>query len=156
MMIQLQKLLVPTDFSEFSNHALRYGCEFAKRFGAQLHLLHVMDASLTMPDPIMGAPVSDAELNDLQNRAATAIEDLPESDWLIGIDHVKRVIQIGSPFVEIIRYAKQQEIDMIVLGTHGRTGLAHVLIGSTAERVIRKAPCPVLTVRPEEHDFVMP
>lgn len=155
-MIRIQNVLVPTDFSEFSKHALQYGCEFARRFDAHLHLLHVMDASLTMPDPIMGAPVSDAELHDLQNRAETAMQGLPEPEWLDGISQVKKIIQTGSPFVEIVRYARQQEIDMIVLGTHGRTGLAHVLIGSTAERVIRKAPCPVLTVRPEEHDFIMP
>ena len=65
-------------------------------------------------------------------------------------------VRTGVPFLEIIRYAKELEIDLIVLGTHGRTGLAHVLLGSVAERVVRKSPCPVLTVHPKGHQFVMP
>ena len=69
-----------------------------------------------------------------------------------------RLIFIGAvnPFVEIVTFAKDEETDLIVIGTHGRTGLKHMLIGSVAERVVRRAPCPVLTVRPDEHDFVMP
>jgi len=155
-MIKLQKILTPTDFSEFSQHALRYACEFTGRFSAELHLLHVIDESLTMPDPLMGAPVSDVELRDLQRNAEAAIEKLPEADWLDADRIAARVIQIGTPFVEIVRYARQHDIDLIVMGTHGRTGLSHALVGSTAERVVRKAPCPVLTIRPEGHDFVMP
>ncbi len=155
-MIKLQKILTPTDFSEFSAHALRYGCEFAKRFGAELHLLHVIDESLTLPDPLLGAPVPDSQIRDLQHSAETAMQNVLADDWLEGVKVAARVIQIGSPFVGIIQYAKENEIDMIVMGTHGRTGLVHVMIGSTAERIVRKAPCPVLTVRPEEHDFVMP
>ena len=67
-----------------------------------------------------------------------------------------RELRKGSPFLEIVRYAKDKNIDLIVLGTHGRSGLSHVLLGSVAERVVRKAPCPVLTVRHPEHEFVMP
>jgi nucleotide-binding universal stress UspA family protein len=69
---------------------------------------------------------------------------------------VVRELRKGSPFLEIVRYAKDKNIDLIVLGTHGRSGLSHVLLGSVAERVVRKAPCPVLTVRHPEHEFVMP
>lgn len=151
-MIKLQKILTPTDFSEFSKHALHYGREFAERFGATLHLLHVIDESLAMPDPLMGSPVSDIEQRDLQRNAEASLASLPEVE---GMDTV-RAIHVGTPFVEIVRYAKQNEIDLIVMGTHGRSGLTHALVGSTAERVVRKAPCPVLTIRPEGHDFVMP
>ncbi len=155
-MIRLQKILAPTDFSDFSTHALRYGCEFANRFGAELHLLNVIEESLTTPDPLLGSPVPEAEIHDLQHAAESGIEQLPEVSWLDGVNVAARVVQIGSPFVEIVQYAKRNEVDLIVIGTHGRTGLAHAMIGSTAERVIRKAPCPVLTVRPEGHDFIMP
>jgi nucleotide-binding universal stress UspA family protein len=155
-MIRLQTILAPTDFSEFSTHALRYACEFARRFGAQLHLLHVIDESRTTPDPLLGAPVAEAEIRDLQRGAESALLELPAADWRDGVDVAARIVQIGAPFLEIIRYAKDNAIDLIVIGTHGRSGLAHVLIGSTAERVIRKSPCPVLTVRPEGHDFIMP
>jgi nucleotide-binding universal stress UspA family protein len=72
------------------------------------------------------------------------------------VRQVVREVQSGPPFVEIVRYAKEHDVDLIVMGTHGRTGIAHALIGSVAEKVVRKAPCPVLTVRPEGHQFVMP
>jgi nucleotide-binding universal stress UspA family protein len=155
-MIRLQTILAPTDFSEFSTHSLQYACEFAKRFGSQLHLLHVIDEARTLPDPLLGAPVADAEIRDLQHGAESALLELPAAGWRDGIDVAARVVHIGSPFVEIVRYARQHAIDLIVMGTHGRSGLVHVLIGSTAERVIRESPCPVLTVRPEGHDFIMP
>ncbi|MGD9854946.1 MAG: universal stress protein [Planctomycetaceae bacterium] len=155
-MINLRKILVPTDFSEFSKHALRYGGEFARRFDAELHLLHVIDDSLTVPDPLMGAPVSDAEIRELQRAAETGMQKLSTESSLKDVRLAAPVVLTGSPFVEIVRHAKQSGIDLIVIGTHGRTGLAHVLLGSTAERVVRKARCPVLTVRPEGHDFVMP
>jgi nucleotide-binding universal stress UspA family protein len=70
--------------------------------------------------------------------------------------HVLKEIREGSPFYEIIRYAKERDIDLIVMGTHGRSGLVHVLLGSVTEKVVRKAPCPVLTVRHPEHEFVHP
>ena len=66
------------------------------------------------------------------------------------------IVRTGTPFVEIVRHAKENDVDLIVMGTHGRTGLVHALIGSVAEKVVRKAPCPVLTVRPEGHQFIMP
>ena len=65
-------------------------------------------------------------------------------------------VGVRAPFTEIIRFAKDKDIDLIVMGTHGHTGLAHVLLGSVAEKVVRKAPCPVLTVRHPEHEFVHP
>ena len=89
--------------------------------------------------------------------AESAIENLPDQEWLgEGAGEVVRSVIQGTPFVEIVRYAKSEGIDLIVVGSHGRTGLSHMLLGSVAERVVRKAPCPVLTVRPGQHDFVMP
>jgi nucleotide-binding universal stress UspA family protein len=87
--------------------------------------------------------------------AAKELDSLqvPRSDE---IPHLERAIEMGIPFVEIVRHARKKNIDLIVIGTHGRTGLDHMLLGSVAEKVVRKAPCPVLTVRPEGHQFVMP
>ncbi|MEZ5943733.1 MAG: universal stress protein [Planctomycetaceae bacterium] len=155
-MIRLQKILVPTDFSDFSNHAVRYGCEFAKRFNAELHLVSVVeDVYPLVPESGMLLPTAANYLNELKTAAEQTLATRPDSAWVEGVS-VKREVLIGTAFLEIIRYAKDEDIDLIVIGTHGRTGLVHVLMGSVAEKVVRKAPCPVLTVRPEGHDFVMP
>ncbi len=151
-MIKLERILVPTDFSGYSKQAIAYACELAKRFAAELHLLHVVQF------PIVAAPytgaVAQAGLRP-EVSARKELEDL-QASALDQIARVERMVRAGAPFVEIVRHAKEKEIDLIVMGTHGRTGLAHMLIGSVAEKVVRKAPCPVLTVRPEGHQFVMP
>ena len=155
-MIKIERILVPTDISEFSEHALRYGCEFARRFDAELHLLNVVqDVVAMVPEPGMAFPAPGEYMQELQQASQAALERLPDPGWVEGVSIV-REIRVGTPFVEIVRYARSADIDLIVIGTHGRSGLAHVLLGSTAERVIRKAPCPVLSARPEGHDFVMP
>ncbi len=152
-MIELERILVPTDFSDCSKQAIKYACELAKRFGAELHLLHVVQPLTTHVS--YGPPIPDAELFHHEQPAREELEALAES----GLEHVSRVersIRTGTSFLEIVRCAKDTDVDLIVIGTHGRTGLAHALIGSVAEKVVRKAPCPVLTVRPEGHQFVMP
>ncbi len=155
-MIKLDRILVPTDLSEFSKHALRYGCEFANRFDAELHLLNVVqDVVALVPEPGMAFPAPGEYMTELRDSSRQALEQLPDSDWLRS-GRVTRDVRVGTPFVEIVRYARETECDLIVIGTHGRSGLAHVLLGSTAEKVVRKASCPVLTVRPEGHTFVMP
>ena len=155
-MIKLERILVPTDLSEFSQHAVRYGCEFANRFNAELHLLNVVqDVVALVPEPGMAFPAPGEYMAELRDASRAALDKLPESGWLTG-DRIVRDVRVGTPFVEIVRYARDQNCDLIVIGTHGRSGLAHVLLGSTAEKVVRKAPCPVLTVRPEGHTFVMP
>lgn len=156
-MISLQKILVPTDFSDFSQPALNYGCALAARFESELHLLNVI------PDPIVYAPepmllavsVAEETLAELQAASTESLSKLPGEDWSDACP-VIRVTRQGVPFMEILRYASEQDVDLICLGTHGRTGLKHVLMGSVAERIVRKSPCPVLTVRPEGHQFVMP
>lgn len=150
-MITLKRILVPTDFSEHSDKAIRYGAELASKFGAELHLIHTIEST-----PIMygeGAyfpPETEAEIEASARKQLEAVEVPAE-----GVT-VKREVVPGHPFVEIIRYAREHDIGLIVIGTHGRGAIAHMLLGSVAEKVVRKAPCPVLTVRDEEHEFVHP
>ena len=82
-------------------------------------------------------------------------QNSPPDDWNF-TGKVIRSTRTGPPFVEIIRYAKEHDVDLLIMGTHGRGGLAHMLLGSVAEKVVRKSPCPVLTVRPDQHQFAMP
>ncbi len=153
-MITLRQILVPTDFSDHSRQAADYACELAKRFEARIHLLHVVEP-LTMAMPSPGAPLPEQLMSNAEEDANNQIEkwlSSPEEQAL----SVTRCVRRGAPFLEIIRYANVNNIDLIVMGTHGRSGLKHALIGSVAERVVRKASCPVLSVRPDGHQFVMP
>ena len=153
-MLNLNHILHPTDFSDNSNQALKYACCLATQFGAELHLINVIyDAGLVSP-PIAGFIPPDYYQQQI-NHATEQLLTLPEC-VLNHSGSVTRNVCEGIPFVEIIHYAKENAIDMIVMGTHGYTGLKHLMIGSVAENVVRKAPCPVLTVRPQNHEFVMP
>lgn len=154
MMIELNRILAATDFSACSHQALEYASEFARRFSAELHLLHVADdlhdlfphAGGTIPVETIARV--EAETDAALTRAADSLEESGRQ--------VHRSVVRGVPFVEIIRYARERDIDLIVIGTHGRTGLQQAMMGSVAERVVRKAPCPVLVVRTSGQQFVMP
>lgn len=155
-MIELKRILVPTDFSEHSMNALKYGCALAEKFDSDLHLLHVLQDLVAMvPEPGLAFPPPGDYMQELQASAKAALDKLPDESWPHG-GTVLREVRNGPPFVEIIRYAKEQEVDLIVVGTHGRSGLAHMLLGSVAEKIIRKSPCPVLAVRPDQHQFALP
>jgi len=155
MAIRLQKILLPTDFSEYSAAATQYACELAIRFHAELHLLHALEIeSASAPSFVMGLALP-SYTQESQVAVEKAMTQVLDSHWPAERRVVRAIVE-GSPKVEIIQYARQHDIDLIVLATHGRTGLSHVLMGSVAEVVVRTAPCPVLTVRPEGHLFVMP
>ena len=155
-MIDLQRILVPTDFSKSSENALRYAVAFVEKFGAQLYLLHVVqDLTWFIPEAILVAPASIPPAEQFHTAARTALDRVLAGITSPGIKTQADVRQ-GSPFQAIVEFAREQNIDLIVMGTHGHTGLAHILLGSTAERVVRRAPCPVLTVRHPEHEFVHP
>ncbi len=158
-MIALKQILVATDFSEPSNAALAYGRELARNFGATLHVLNVVDdlgSRLATNGPVY------FDLGQLQSEVeASALAQLNAllSDEDRRVLHAKAVVLTSpSPAHAITSYARDTmpRIDMIVMGTHGRGGMAHVLMGSVAERVVRTAPCPVLAVRQPEHEFVLP
>jgi nucleotide-binding universal stress UspA family protein len=155
-MIDLHRILVPTDFSKHSENALSYAAAFAEKFGAELHLLHVVqDLALFIPEAVTAAPPIAPPIEQLTAAVREALERVIKQNQLTRFA-VQSEVREGNPFYEIIRYAKESDIDLIIMGTHGHTGLIHVLLGSVAEKVVRKAPCPVLTVRHPEHEFVHP
>ncbi len=152
-MIKLKKVLLPTDFSESARHALRYGMSFAKEYGAELVLLHVVE-NLTVGYASDLFPVPMAEVfQEISGYAKTELAKLGEEARGRGLAVREEVVQ-GKPSAEIIRFAAENDVDMIVLGTHGKGMLDQALFGSTTERVVRRSPCPVLTVRPAGHEFV--
>jgi nucleotide-binding universal stress UspA family protein len=155
-MIDLHRILVPTDFSKFSEVALTYAAALAEKFGAELFLLHVVqDLAVFIPDAVAVVPAPVAPVEQLATAARNALDRLVQ-EQLLGQLPIHPEVREGTPFYEIIRFAREANIDLIVMGTHGHTGLVHVLLGSVTERVVRKAPCPVLTVRHPEHEFVHP
>lgn len=152
-MIQLERILVPTDFSESARHALTYGLSFAKEYQAELVLLHVVE-NLTVGYASDLFPVPMAEVfQEISGYAKAELAKLAEEARRRGVAVRDEVAQ-GKPSAEIIRFAAENAVDMIVLGTHGKGVLDQALFGSTTERVVRRAPCPVLTVRTVEHEFV--
>ncbi len=148
----LTRILLPTDFSDTAKHAHGYARELAVRFDASVHLLHVV-SDPTPQDWAVGA--TGVVVADLLRAWSADAERRLEETVLEGVETV-RAIRVGHAFVEIIQYATDQAVDLIVMGTHGRGPVRHLLLGSVAEKVVRKAPCPVLTVRQPGHAFVMP
>ena len=169
-MIALKRVLVPTDFSEASEAAVKYGVALARAFNAKLDLLHVvvrheLDVSVERQRVVgsllaeMKAGAAPIGLDESMRRVARELlgNILSRKDEEeLRVECVLRASGVGGPYVEIVRYAKDFDVDLIVMGTHGRGFVAHMLMGSVAEKVVRRAPCPVLTVRHPEHEFVMP
>jgi nucleotide-binding universal stress UspA family protein len=147
-MLALQNVLVAVDFNDASEVALTYGRNLARAFGARLHAVHVLENSFLRARAADPHAVEGATSRQLLERLTDADRTTP--------DAVAVVRTSDQPADEIVGYAREQNIDLIIVGTHGRQGLAHVLLGSIAERVVRTAPCPVLTVRRTEHEFVVP
>ncbi len=155
-MIELKKIVLATDFSTYSQAATKFGCALAEQFDSELHVLHVLqDLVAVVPEPGVAFPPPGDYMDELRQSAEQALQEVIDSAWEQG-KQVVRAIRQGPPFLEIVRYAKEVDADLIVLGTHGRAGLAHVLLGSVAEKVVRKASCAVLTVRHDAHEFQMP
>ncbi|MFC1613973.1 universal stress protein [Gemmatimonadota bacterium] len=152
---QIKNILFPTDFSEYSKRALPYALSFASRYKANLHVLHVFEQRVHPAFYIMDKSTPFDLDNSLRDRALDALDEFVYPDLREKISFNCEVAS-GKPFVEIINYARTHEIDLIVIATHGLTGLEHMVIGSTTERVVRNAPCPVLSIKDPEHEFVHP
>jgi nucleotide-binding universal stress UspA family protein len=159
-MATISKILFPADFSDRSLAALPLAMDLAHRYGAELHCLHVVDTEseffveggyivpLMMEYPLDHGKLKEAAESHLDQFVA---RHMPGRE-----DSLKKAVVMGKPFAEIIRYAREQGIDLIVLGTHGYSALGSMLLGSVAEKVVRKAPCAVLTVRHPEQRFEAP
>ncbi len=157
MDISLKKIVCPVDFSELSEKALEQAVSFAKLHGAELLVLTVVQPIPTTtpgdglllpelrPPPFMMTESAQEYLAGLRDKYCGDI-----------LERTTLHVATGVPFVEIVRTARETGADLIVMGSHGRTGLEHLLIGSVAERVVRKAPCSVLVVRSSDRRFVMP
>ncbi|MBM3264158.1 MAG: universal stress protein [candidate division Zixibacteria bacterium] len=155
MSIQIKRILYPTDFSESSEHALTYALSFAEQYGAAVYLLHVIEPITAVPAIYFDPAMTFEDRPELEKNVEQLLNEAVPKEVKERIE-IKPLIRRGAPFLEIIRTAREEEIDLIIIATHGRTGLAHMLLGSTAERVVQKAPCPVLSVKHPEHEFVMP
>ena len=154
MIISIRRILFPTDFSEPANEAKQYAISLADRFGAELHLLHVVP--LVVPYPDAASPWIMAE-NEMQRQVEAADKRLAnelDSTWSQQHAVVHNAV-MGLAVDEILSYAKEHKIDLIVVGTHGHSGLARLLIGSVTEKLVRSASCPVLTVHPNGHQFLI-
>ncbi|WP_406699697.1 universal stress protein [Singulisphaera sp. Ch08] len=149
-MIEIRSILAPTDFSKHAEKAVRYACLLAERLGAEIHLLHVLSDIVPVgPDPMLTPVLPPEYYTEAKEQALAALSKTLQPDW----GHppaVKTSACWGEPVEEIVTYARDEAIDLIVVATHGRTGLKHVLLGSVAERIVREAPCPVLTIRERE------
>jgi nucleotide-binding universal stress UspA family protein len=146
--LEIRSILAPTDFSRHAEGAVRYACGLAERFGAALHLLHVLPDVIVPvgPDPSLIASVPPSYYAETEAQSREALGRLIQPGWPRPSAVVAEV-RWGDPVEAIVTYAGQTAIDLIAIATHGRTGLSHVLLGSVAERIVREAPCPVLTIR---------
>jgi len=146
----INKILVPVDFSEHSQKALRYALAFALQFDAEVTLVHIVE-QMVYPGDWMYPPLAVTDF--AAEKREQMLDRLRALDAGSGVktDHV---VRLGRAWQEVIEIAREQKADMIILATHGYTGLKHALLGSVAEKIVRHAPCPVLSVRPEERDFL--
>jgi len=150
--LHLKKILVPTDFSETSKKAVQYALRFAEQFGCEIALLYVVEPAT----PLIGAPLAVEPMTD-KDEFSMAEKDLAllaAEAHTNGAHSVKSFVRVGHAPNEITKTAKDLDVDLIIISTHGYTSWRHLCIGSTAERVVRTAPCPVLVVREKEHEFV--
>ena len=152
----ISTILVATDFSEASDSALGYAKSLASAFNATIHVVHVLEDlaahAWTTEVYVAALPGVHEEMEKQARERLDACLSPQEREQF----REQLTLRTGSAFVEIVRHAREIKADLLVMGTHGRGAIAHMLLGSVAERVVRKAPCPVLTVRQPEHEFVHP
>jgi nucleotide-binding universal stress UspA family protein len=155
-MILINTVLVATDFGKVSEAALTYGRDLARTFGANLRVLHVVDNVVARAASEF-YPTGPGDLQkDLEVSAERYLDRLVTDDDRTRLSAKSVVVVSASPADAIVDYAKRTHVDIIVVGTHGRGPVSHLFLGSVAEKIVRHAPCPVLVVRPNEHEFVVP
>ena len=140
-MITLKRILVPHDFSETSEAAMKYATELARIFGAKLHVLHVSEPDRTDMPTEFAFGLEEGMEDELRERLLETVTGRDKREFNPSFE-----LRCGTPPTEIVRYAKERDIDLIVMGTHSRGFTAHAVVSSVTERVVRNAPCPVLTL----------
>ena len=143
---EIKRVLVPIDFSDYSKNSLKYAVKLVKTFSAEMVLVYVVEPVIYPPDFSMGQIAIPAIDTEIDKRASEELESLAKAEIPAEIK-CKCIIRTGKPFLEILDTAKEEDIDLIIIASHGHTGVEHILFGSTAEKVVRKAPCPVLSLR---------
>lgn len=147
-LLGINNILVPIDFSGHSRNALRYAIPMANQYDATLHLLYVVEPTVYPADLGFGQVVMPGIENELRAKGQSELYNLIETE-IGGKVRSESVVRTGKPHQEILNEVKEKNIDLIIMATHGHTGVEHMLFGSTAMRVVRLAPCPVLTIRPQ-------
>lgn len=147
--MQIRSILLPTDFSECGNYALSYAASLARKFGASIICVHVIEPMVpTVGYSGMTEPLPLADITDqLEDSAERELPKISECEECEGLD-IEEVIVHGEAATEIARVAEERNVDLIIISSHGRTGLGRILFGSTAEAVVRHSSCPVLVVKP--------
>ncbi|MFZ1728493.1 MAG: universal stress protein [Bacteroidota bacterium] len=154
-MPQISRIVVPIDFSEYSKKAFRYAIDFAQTFNAEMVLVYVVEPIIYPADFSFGQVALPSMDREMHERGLEQLNTLIEKEVPKGIN-ARCVIRTGKPFVEIIQTAQDEKADLIIIATHGHSGIEHALFGSTAEKVVRKSQCPVLSIRSAERDFIKP
>ncbi len=144
----LHSILVPIDFSVHSKNALKYAIPLAEQFGASLHLVFVVEPTVYPADLGFGQVVLPGIEEELREKGAEELQALIDREIGSRV-RATSVVRTGSPHQEILNEAEEKKVDLIVVATHGHSGVEHMLFGSTADRIVRHAKCPVLTIRPE-------
>jgi nucleotide-binding universal stress UspA family protein len=150
---EIKKILVPIDFSDYSKNALKYAVNIVQTFKAEMFLIYVVEPVIYPPDFSMGQIAIPSVNTEWDERAKDELKKLADAEIPKEIK-VQTIVKTGKPFLEIIDTAAEKDIDLIVIATHGHSGVEHILFGSTAEKVVRKAPCPVLTLREPVKGFM--
>ena len=149
-MLEIRTILAPTDFSVHSVKALKYACGLAERFNAEIHLLHVLsDFVPAGPDPLLTPVLPPDFYTESETQSLATLDKALDPSWGKPAS-VTKTVRWGDTAEEIVSEARDKGVDLVVIATHGRTGLEHVLLGSVAERIVRECPCPVLTIRDRE------
>jgi universal stress protein A len=147
MDMNIQRILAPTDFSELSKQGLTSALELAEAFGAQLLLLHVVEPPPYPVEGIVPSPLGATLLDDLERQASNDLTQMLPEARRSKVEVARRVV-VGISYRKIVEVAQEEKSDLIIMTTHGRTGLSHLVMGSVTEKIVRTASCPVLTIRP--------